>query len=72
MTGELLERIQQAEPARPTALTVRADPHDPVGVQFGRRKTLYASAYSGEALGEGSGKWRSFFSALRGWHRWLN
>jgi len=67
----LVEGVRLTEPGRPTSLTVRSGPEDPVAVRIGRDRTVYVNAYSGEVLGEGSGAWRAFFSSLRGWHRWL-
>jgi uncharacterized iron-regulated membrane protein len=56
--------------ARPTGVTLRADPTATVLVNFGRDGAVYVHPYNGEVLGRGSGL-RDFFNAVEDWHRWL-
>jgi uncharacterized iron-regulated membrane protein len=67
----LLERVLRAEPGTPTAITWRADPDAPVQVAFGRERRVFASAYTGEVLGEGAAGTRKFFKVTTDVHRWL-
>lgn len=68
---ELLAKVQAAQNATPTGITVRSDQQMPVAVSFDRGRTVYANPYSGEVLGEGAQGIRSFFRAVTDWHRWL-
>jgi len=67
----LLARVRAASPGAPTAVTWRAAPAAPVEVAFGRERTLFVNAYSGEVLGEGAGALRAFFRRVTELHRWL-
>jgi uncharacterized iron-regulated membrane protein len=68
----LLARARQASPgAAPTSLKWHADPAAPAEVAFGREKTLFVSAYTGQVLSEGSKGVRGFFRVMVAWHRWL-
>jgi len=53
-----------------TSVAVASDSDAPVTLTAADR-TLFADAYSGALLGEGSQRMRRFVSAVRGWHRWL-
>jgi uncharacterized iron-regulated membrane protein len=67
----LLARLRAAQPEiAPTAVTVRSAPDAPVALSVPRR-TLYADAYSGALIGEGSQTVRGVMSGLRAWHRWI-
>jgi uncharacterized iron-regulated membrane protein len=67
----LLARVQAAHPdLAPTAVTVRSAPDAPVVLAVPRR-TLYADAYTGAVLGEGTQTVRRLMSSLRAWHRWI-
>jgi uncharacterized iron-regulated membrane protein len=67
----LLERFRQQRPdPAPTAITIGSAPDAPVVVTVPQH-TLYADAYTGQLLGEGSQSVRRFMSELRAWHRWL-
>lgn len=68
---ELLARARAAGGGEPTSITWHADPTRPVEVGFGRQRTLFLNAYTGEVLGEGNAAVRKFFSAVMSWHRWL-
>ena len=60
-----------ANGAAPTAVTVRRGDDVPVEVAFGRERRLFANAYTGAVLGEGSRGMRAFFGVVTDWHRWL-
>ena len=67
----LLERVQTQHPdLELTAVTVRSAPDAPVVLAVPRR-TLYADAYTGAVLGEGTQTVRRLMSSLRAWHRWI-
>jgi uncharacterized iron-regulated membrane protein len=68
----LLARARAAAPegARPTALTVRADPNAPVSVGVATRHNVYVNAYTG-AVAEASPRLREFFLDTERWHRSL-
>jgi uncharacterized iron-regulated membrane protein len=53
-----------------TSIAVASDPEAPVTLTASDR-TLFADAYSGALLGEGSPGIRRFMSEMRAWHRWL-
>lgn len=58
--------------ANATAITLKSDPAMPAEVAFGRdAASLFVNPYSGQVLGEGSQKVRSFFRGVTDWHRWL-
>jgi uncharacterized iron-regulated membrane protein len=67
----LVGRARSASPGRPTAVTWRSGADAPVEVAFGRERTLFLNAYTGEVLGDGSSGVRSFFRTVTDWHRWL-
>lgn len=68
---ELIARVQAAQNAAPTNITVRADNILPVAFSFDRGRTVYANPYTGEVLGEGAPGMRNFFRVVTDWHRWL-
>ncbi|HEX8360591.1 MAG TPA: PepSY-associated TM helix domain-containing protein [Longimicrobium sp.] len=67
----LVERVLKTEKGAPTALTWRAGRDMPVQVAFGRERTVFASAYTGEVLGQGGTGVRAFFRKVTDLHRWL-
>ncbi len=68
---QLLQALRKTHPdAIPTAVTVSSAPEAAVAVTVAQR-TLYADAYTGAFLGEGSQAVRRFMSEVRSWHRWL-
>ena len=67
----LVERARAASPGTPTAVTWRAGADTPVEVAYGRERTLFLNAYSGEVLGQGAARTRRFFRVVTDWHRWL-
>jgi uncharacterized iron-regulated membrane protein len=67
----LVAGARSARPdARPTAVTVRAEPRSSVRVGFGRDGTLYLHPYTGAVLGDGS-KLGGALHVVEDWHRWL-
>jgi uncharacterized iron-regulated membrane protein len=67
----LLARLRESHPEiQPTALIVRSAADAPAVLTVGRR-TLYADAYSGALLGEGTQTVRRVMGELRAWHRWI-
>jgi len=67
----LLVRVQRTASGTPTAITWRARRGAPVEVAFGRERTLFVNAYTGDVLGEGARGVRAFFRAVTDLHRWL-
>lgn len=67
----IIARAREARGADPTAVTLKSDASAPAEVAFGRETTLFVNPYSGQVLGEGSQKVRSFFRGVTDWHRWL-
>ncbi|HTU99195.1 MAG TPA: PepSY-associated TM helix domain-containing protein [Luteitalea sp.] len=69
------ELVSKAVAERPAAasgsIVVRRDPAAPVEISAGREGSLFLNAYTGEVLGSGSAKTRSFFRSTMEWHRWL-
>jgi len=67
----LVASLEAAEPdVEVTAIAIAAAPDAPIAFTAGGR-TLYADAYSGSVLGEGSTTTRRVMRELRNWHRWL-
>ena len=52
-------------------LTLRAGAREPAELAVGREASLYLNPYTGQVLGQGTTKWRSFFQEITAWHRWL-
>ena len=67
----LAARVFEARGAWPSSIALRADRSAPAAFGFGRETTLFVDTYTGEVLGEGSGRARAFFRAVTDWHRWL-
>jgi uncharacterized iron-regulated membrane protein len=70
--ADLVARAQAQAPGLiPTAITVAADPADPVTIAAAQR-TIYVDAYSGRILGDSQAQGvRRFMSGVKAWHRWL-
>jgi uncharacterized iron-regulated membrane protein len=66
----LLRTIASQTGAMPDALTLRAAAEAPAEVNIGIR-VVFADAYSGQVLGDGSAGIRRFFRVVTDWHRWL-
>jgi uncharacterized iron-regulated membrane protein len=56
----------------PTTIVLRNEPDAPVVLGAGRSGSLIVDPYSGAVRDPGSAGLRSFFDAVRGWHRWFN
>ncbi len=67
----LLARVAQTHPGKPTTLKWFADADAPAQVAFGRERTLFVSAYTGQVLGEGHAGVRAFFRKVVALHRWV-
>jgi uncharacterized iron-regulated membrane protein len=67
----LVAKAREARGANPSAITLKSDPAAPGEIAFGRETTLFVNPYSGQVLGEGSQRVRSFFRTVTDWHRWL-
>jgi uncharacterized iron-regulated membrane protein len=67
----LIAKAKEGRNAAPTAATLRNDPAAPVEIAFGREGSLFLNAYTGQVLGGGSQRTRSFFRGVTDWHRWL-
>ncbi|MET0556123.1 MAG: PepSY-associated TM helix domain-containing protein [Vicinamibacteria bacterium] len=57
--------------ARPSAVTLDADPTAAAVVAMGREGVLHVDPYTGRVLGAGSPSTRAFFRSVTDWHRWL-
>lgn len=69
---ELARRVREANPdARPSGVTVSADPRDAVAFQLGRDSALYANPYTGEVRAPASTKMHDFMHVMEDWHRVL-
>ena len=69
---ELLSRAKEkAFGARPSAVTVFADPQAAVSMSFGRTNAFYANPYTGELSEQGAKGTRAFMHFMTDWHRWL-
>jgi uncharacterized iron-regulated membrane protein len=68
----LIAKAAEARGSNATAVTLKSDPEAPAEIAFGRETaSLFVNPYSGQVLGEGSQKVRSFFRGVTEWHRWL-
>ncbi|HEV3051571.1 MAG TPA: PepSY domain-containing protein, partial [Longimicrobium sp.] len=56
----LLARVAQTHPGKPTTVKWFADAEAPAQVAFGRERTLFVSAYTGQVLSEGHAGVRAF------------
>ncbi|MEK7954021.1 PepSY-associated TM helix domain-containing protein [Luteolibacter soli] len=67
----LTASLQAAGLKGATGLTLSSDATKPAAFQFGKEKTVFVHPVTGEVLGEGGKKTRSFFKFVTGLHRWL-
>lgn len=68
----LLENARAANPdARPSGITVSADPQDAVVLALGRDGALYANPYTGEIRTPASTQMHDFMHVMEDWHRVL-
>jgi len=69
---ELLDRAKEKQPvARPSAVTVFADPQAAVSMSFGRTNAYYVNPYTGTISEQGAPGTRAFMRLMTDWHRWL-
>lgn len=69
---ELLSRAKEkAGGAKPSAVTVFADPQAAVSMSFRRTNAFYANPYTGELSEQGAKGTRAFMHVMTDWHRWL-
>ena len=67
----LLDRVKEKQPgARPSSVTVFADPQAAVSMSFGRTNA-YVNPHSGEIRPPGARGTRAFMRLMTDWHRWL-
>ncbi len=70
--ADLLSRVREDWPdAKPSALTVYADPASAVTIALGRDGLVYANPYTGDSVEPPSKKLRAFFDFILRVHRWL-
>lgn len=70
--AKLIENARNTRGANPASITLRSDPSAPAEISFGRDSApIFLNPYSGNVLGEGSQRVRSFFRTMTDWHRWL-
>lgn len=55
----------------PRTVTMQSGASDPVMVGFGRERVVFVDPYTGNVLGDGSQKARTFFHVVTDLHRWL-
>ncbi len=67
----LIANAQKERTSAPTAVIRRADPTAATEVGFGREAPVFVNPYTGEIVGSGSQKARSFFQTTTDLHRWL-
>jgi len=71
-TDALLAAVRTQNAAfEPSSLTLRPDPAEPAVLGQGRRGRLYVDRYTGQVLGDGSGRTSAILQTLVEWHRWL-
>lgn len=68
---DLVATLEAVVGERPSSIRWHADPDRPAEAAFGRQRTLFINAYTGEILGEGNAAVREFFRVMVSWHRWL-
>jgi len=68
----LLAKVREQHPeARPSGITVSADPREAVLFSLGRTNAIYANPYTGEIRPPGAARTRAFMHAMIDWHRYL-
>jgi uncharacterized iron-regulated membrane protein len=68
----LIANARNHRGAAPASIVLRSDPSAPAEIGFGRDSVpLFLDPYSGQVLGDGSQRVRSFFRTVTNWHRWL-
>lgn len=67
----LLSLATTAQGKQPVSITVPADDHAPVEIDFAREGRLLIDRYTGAVLGAGAVRTRAFFATVIGLHRWF-
>ncbi len=68
----LIANARNHRDAAPASIILRSSPSAPAEIGFGRDSVpIFLNAYSGQVLGDGSPRVRSFFRTVTDWHRWL-
>ena len=68
----LIANARNHRGAAPASIILRSSPSAPAEIGFGRDSApLFLNPYSGQVLGDGSQRVRSFFRTVTDWHRWL-
>jgi uncharacterized iron-regulated membrane protein len=57
--------------SRSSGVILRAEPTAAVQINFGRERVLFVNPYTGEVVGEGATRLRTFLHTVTDWHRWL-
>ncbi len=69
---DLLARVREQQPdARPSGITVSADPAAAVLVSLGRTNALHVNPYTGAVQPQGAAGLREFMHVMIDWHRFL-
>jgi len=69
---ELLARVREQQPdARPSGITVSADPAAAVLVSLGRTNAFHVNPYTGAVQPQGAAGLREFMHVMIDWHRFL-
>lgn len=69
---DLLAKVREQQPeARPSGITVSADPREAVLFSLGRTNAIYANPYTGTAQPQGAAGLRGFMHVMIDWHRFL-
>src|SRR5690349_3614010 len=69
---ELLTKVRESQSnARPSAVTIYADPELAPMAAFGRTNTVYVNPFTGEITPQGAAGTRTFMRVMTDWHRWL-
>lgn len=67
----LLQSAANYAHGTPTTLTLYSDNHRPAEIAFGADSVVLAESCDGHVIGNGAGKLRGFFQAVRDLHRWV-
>lgn len=68
----LIANARNHRGAAPASIILRSNSSAPAEIGFGRESLpLFLNPYSGQVLGDGSQRVRSFFRSMTDWHRWL-
>ncbi|MFT3784460.1 MAG: PepSY-associated TM helix domain-containing protein [Nibricoccus sp.] len=69
---EVLERMRELQPeARPSGITVYAEPSAAIAISIGRDSVYYANPYTADIHKPQSSRVRDFMHLMESWHRFL-